>query len=137
MPTTTLSPGDHRKLIRLAHARLKQLKKRDARYDEECREYARQGFRPHYCRHGRNLWVDYDVICGACEDGLSNYQLALIYAHDVMHAYKARDDARAAMFGALLTRNRGLTPGAHASLATVVNDWVREPIELAFTELTR
>lgn len=35
----------------------------------EAREDARQGFRPHYCIHGMNMWTDYDPICGGCEDG--------------------------------------------------------------------
>jgi hypothetical protein len=39
-------------------------------YDAECAEYAAQGYRPYTCFHGTQLWSDYDVICGACEDGL-------------------------------------------------------------------
>jgi hypothetical protein len=48
-------------------------RKRDD-YEEECESYAKDGYRPHYCEHGANLWVDYDVICGYCEEGwhLSN-----------------------------------------------------------------
>lgn len=38
-------------------------------YLEECEYYREQGYRPHYCEHGTNLWVDYDNICGPCEDG--------------------------------------------------------------------
>lgn len=30
-----------------------------------------EGHRPHYCEHGMNLWVDWDPICGACEDGVT------------------------------------------------------------------
>lgn len=40
-----------------------------AEYDAECAEYAKQGYRPYSCFHGTSLWVDYDVMCGACEDG--------------------------------------------------------------------
>ena len=40
-------------------------------YLAECEEDRRNGYRPHYCRHGADLWVDYDVICGPCEDGWS------------------------------------------------------------------
>jgi hypothetical protein len=38
-------------------------------YDAECAEYAAQGYRPYSCFHGTSLWSDYDVMCGACEDG--------------------------------------------------------------------
>lgn len=40
-------------------------------YLEACESYRRDGYRPHYCEHGTNLWTDYDNICGPCEDGLS------------------------------------------------------------------
>lgn len=57
----------------LAHVIFWQDKDRAANtqreYDEECREAAEQGFRPHYCIHGTNLWTDYDPICGYCENG--------------------------------------------------------------------
>lgn len=29
------------------------------------------------CKHGTSLWVDYDNICGGCEDGSSNVELAI------------------------------------------------------------
>jgi hypothetical protein len=40
-----------------------------ADWDEMARECAEQGFRPHYCIHGTNLWTDYDNICQGCENG--------------------------------------------------------------------
>ena len=36
-------------------------------YARECAEYAKQGLRPQYCRHGVNQWVDYDCACFKCE----------------------------------------------------------------------
>lgn len=47
-----------------------------AEWEEECAEYARQGYRPHYCIHGTNQWTDYDNICGGCEDGVTLRQIA-------------------------------------------------------------
>lgn len=40
-----------------------------ALYMQETQEYADQGFRPHYCFHGTDLWTDYDNICHYCEIG--------------------------------------------------------------------
>ena len=37
-------------------------------YLAECAEWAEQGYRPHYCRHGVNMWVDYDCACWQCEE---------------------------------------------------------------------
>lgn len=46
--------------------RLKQVQNE---YAEACREAYDEGFAPHYCIHGTDLWTDYDNICGGCEDG--------------------------------------------------------------------
>jgi hypothetical protein len=48
------------------------------RYEREYQEYLeeveaahREGFRAQYCEHGTYQWVDWDPICGPCEDGWS------------------------------------------------------------------
>jgi hypothetical protein len=46
-----------------------EAQKAQAEYDEALREWAEEGRAPHYCIHGRNLWVDYDIPCGECENG--------------------------------------------------------------------
>lgn len=38
---------------------------------DACEQDRRDGYRPHYCEHGVNMWTDYDAICGYCEDGIS------------------------------------------------------------------
>lgn len=48
------------------------LDKRVASYTAECEDDAANGYRPHYCYHGTNLWTDYDPICGWCESEGSN-----------------------------------------------------------------
>lgn len=40
-------------------------------YLDACEQDRRDGYRPHYCEHGKTQWVDYDNICGPCEDGLT------------------------------------------------------------------
>lgn len=42
-----------------------------ADYREECEAARRRRERPRTCEHGMYLWVDYDPICGPCEDGHS------------------------------------------------------------------
>lgn len=69
---------------------LKRLKAERAEYEEECKRAARQGFAPHYCPHGMNLWVDYDPICGPCEEGLTVYEQALAVARDLFATYLQR-----------------------------------------------
>jgi hypothetical protein len=38
---------------------------------EACEQDRRDGYRASSCEHGMNLHVDYDPICGPCEDGLT------------------------------------------------------------------
>lgn len=45
----------------------KRIADRDEAYELEARAAWKEGLRPHYCKHGTNLWVDYDPICGGCE----------------------------------------------------------------------
>ena len=42
---------------------------------------SRERLTPHYCIHGTNRWTDYDNICGPCEDGYTDRELALDWAH--------------------------------------------------------
>jgi hypothetical protein len=37
-----------------------------------------------------NLWVDWDPICGPCEDGLSLYDLALIRTRAISRRFEDR-----------------------------------------------
>lgn len=40
-------------------------------WEQACDDDAREGYRPRYCEHGTNQWVDYDPICGPCENGVT------------------------------------------------------------------
>lgn len=86
---TTTMPKLAEKIRQQVRERLEQ---RDREYREECREYKEQGFAPHYCKHGTNLWVDYDPICPGCEDGMSLDEEAEMIAGNVMHDYQERTD---------------------------------------------
>ena len=58
-----------RRALAILHEKERQYNERLEQYERECREYAADGYRPHYCLHGVNLWTDYDNICGWCEEG--------------------------------------------------------------------
>lgn len=53
----------------LAMQEVKRLRKLVADYEEECRQAWKDGYNPHYCIHGTNLWVDWDCACWKCEAG--------------------------------------------------------------------
>jgi hypothetical protein len=57
--------------LKVAHRIELRLAASYAEYLAECDYDRSQGYRPHYCEHGANMWTDYDNICGACEDGFS------------------------------------------------------------------
>jgi len=78
--------------IAFAYKALVDIRRRRAEYEEDCREWARQGYAPHYCIHGTNLWVDYDNICGPCEDSLSDIQVALEIGRGVWAEFEMRLD---------------------------------------------
>jgi hypothetical protein len=55
----------------LAHRIERSLARGYEEYLEACEQDRREGHRPHYCEHGKTQWVDYDNICGPCEDGVT------------------------------------------------------------------
>lgn len=83
-------------ILKLAVKVFESYRKQWAEYDAECAEYAKQGYRPYSCFHGTNLWVDYDVMCGACEDGYGWFdpmlyrQLALSEAKRAYESFDQR-----------------------------------------------
>lgn len=72
MITQRCRKPEHKGMILRHAARLaEEYLRRYEAYREECDQAAREGYRPHYCEHGMNLWTDYDPICGWCEDGVT------------------------------------------------------------------
>jgi hypothetical protein len=116
----TTIPAHTRPLVmRIALQRLKALKERQRQYEEYCRDMAAQGYRPEVCFHGTNLWVDYDPICGPCEDGSPLARVALDTARYDVATFLERQQlaCNAIDAGIPLASNRE------------VYAWVREPLE--------
>lgn len=65
-----------------------KVRQRDADWNEAAQEWSRQGYRPHYCKHGVNMWVDYDCACWQCEESLTVHEEALIWAHQAWSEYQ-------------------------------------------------
>jgi hypothetical protein len=61
-------------------------------YERDCADYAKDGYRPAYCFHGTNLWVDYDAMCGACEDGYGWFDPMLYRQLAISEAKRAYED---------------------------------------------
>lgn len=70
MTITTRRPAALTRRNQLALLKVNEHRQRVAEYEAECRDESRQGYRPSHCIHGMYLWVDYDVICWQCEDGI-------------------------------------------------------------------
>ncbi len=111
----------------------KSIAEERAAYERECKEYAEQGFRAHYCRHGVNLWVDYDPICGYCEESLTEAEEAAYRTDALLDERKRRGDqgVRLAVVVSEIL-NRSVSDPLEAALRTAVTevmDWVNEPLK--------
>lgn len=75
---------------KLAVALLGRSRRQYAEYLAECEEDRRNGYRPHYCRHGVSMWVDYDCACGMCEDegNYWDYLTEMNHARNTVYAAK-------------------------------------------------
>lgn len=92
--TATFTPNP---IVKRAREILQQLGAADREYAEYCADMHRQGYGPQWCRHGSNLWSDYDVFCSGCEDSRTNREKALDqarYESDKAQAAEHRKSAR-------------------------------------------
>lgn len=105
---------------KLAGLHLAELRAEYAAWEAECARYHEQGFNPHYCVHGANLWVDYDIPCGTCEQGATLEEQALALAQYQWAQFAER-------MAWLNKRPEGLD---HVQVGTLV-DWAMKPIESA------
>lgn len=80
---------------------LRDLKAGQDRWEEHAAEAARQGYRPHYCPHGTNWWVDYDPMCYWCEMGITIYERAIEEARRLDAEDRRLVKAAAEMFAAM------------------------------------
>jgi hypothetical protein len=121
------TPGttERRPMLKIAVAYMRWLRERRDTYERECAEYARQGYRPHYCIHGTNQWTDYDNICGPCEEGYIDQELALQWAHNEMRQWIER------MTIVNTFHRDAQAKGARvpAELALAMGEWTAEPLE--------
>lgn len=110
-------------LMPLALHIFKDFEARWARFEEEKDEYYREGYRPQYCFHGTNLWVDYDPICQACEDGYGWFdrQAYRRLSLDIAFRECAEWDKRVALLTALKDANAPVEWGT-------LLEWAAEPI---------
>jgi hypothetical protein len=116
-------------LYKRALYHVKRLRRVQAEYDEEVREAAKEGYRPHYCIHGMNLWVDWDVICGPCEDGYGRYEGEALYKAALWAAESDISEytRRINLAGPLMTEY-GL-----ASIREQLVEWVAETVRESVT----
>ena len=77
-------------VIRIAYHYLQNLKERDQNYEFACKEAAKEGTIPKYCKHGYDQWREYDFFCPYCEEPEDNYTQALRLAHQDYNEYRAR-----------------------------------------------
>lgn len=108
---------------KLAVILLNSYRNRFAEYEEECNEYAKQGYRPHYCIHGTNQWTDYDNICGGCENGENYWSLETFGPIAIAEAKAAMEKVydRIAIYTKLTTERAPIHEG--------MIEWVVEPTE--------
>ena len=75
-------------MLKYAAKKHRELLARQEEYQRECEYWYSQGYRPHYCIHGVNMWVDWDCVCGYCEESLQPLEEALILARGWYHTYQ-------------------------------------------------
>jgi hypothetical protein len=121
METTTKLSKD---VMKLALIILNRHRQTFIDYEESAAEYAKQGYRPHYCVHGVNMWVDYDCACGMCEEygGYWHYDTYARFAIDEAKAAHAEQLERIDMLVKMHSK------GAPMSIAEL-GAWATEPVQ--------
>jgi hypothetical protein len=120
---TTTAVKTPKQILEIAKVILDRYRAQYAEYEAECEEYYREGFRPQYCSHGVNMWVDYDCACGMCEE-YGNYWNFEAYASMALGEAKrawAEHESRIQLLIDLMKRN---APIQTAELSK----WATEPI---------
>ena len=124
----TLTRAQRKLMLLTAVAYMRALNERRHMYEEECERDARNGYRAHYCIHGTNQWTDYDNICGPCEDGYTDRELALMEAHAAVSDYMRR--LRMYQDFTDIARANGVDA---RSLAEHLATWLEAPLEILTT----
>lgn len=103
--------------LRIATVLVKRLKARRAEHQEL---RAREGW-VEYCVHGTYIgtWWGPDYLCGACEDGTSDYEMALWQARSIVAEFQTRCEAMTALNAAGFR---------DADAWNAITKWASEPI---------
>lgn len=102
-----------------------------AAYDADVERWYRDGnsgYTYPSCIHGTSRWTDYDNICGACEDGSSLREIALMRARDDWWEYDRRLSVLKATHDAARAAAGPMGVSVPMSVIGPMADWVAEPI---------
>ncbi len=96
-------------------------------YLDMCEYDRSQGHTPRSCEHGTDRWVDYDNICGPCEDGITMRDGAMRRTMALSRARKAyrEIDAIFAAYETLSKAGVKLTPEQAKDMMTQI-EWLQE-----------
>jgi hypothetical protein len=103
-------------VLALAYKIDRQLAANYQDYLDECAEDAKNKHRPHYCEHGMNLWVDYDPICGSCEQGFTSGDPLQRRRRALAEAHQRNDEAEELLSAWSTLTAAGLTRGLDGSV---------------------
>jgi hypothetical protein len=113
--------------LKRLHVLKARIARREAEYQREVEQAHKEGFRPHYCPHGTNLWVDWDPICGYCEDGEPNvYDMAITWAKAAIY----KSNQRRAYWEASVTKAAHDGDRMPSSVTEPFIDWILAPLDV-------
>lgn len=116
-------------VLKLALVIFKQYETQWDQYEAECESYAKDGYRPHRCFHGVNLWTDYDPMCGPCEDGYGYFdrlEYRKLALGEAIRAHAAQEE-RVDMLVKLMQM------GAPVQIAEL-GAWATEPVQTYYPQ---
>ena len=110
------------KVAKLALAEIASIRKHYEDYEDYAESFRAEGFRPQVCVHGRSLWTDADINCGACEDGYGyfDYTREAAEALDSAKRKVAESAKRVDMVVALAAKG--------APISDELAKWTQEPV---------
>lgn len=97
-------------------------------YDSDIAAYAEQGYGPHYCIHGTDLWVEYDNICAGCENGVTFANMAAQFAYGQVVEARRRMNVATTILS--LSRADRDYLGLDGEFAERAVNWAMEPTKL-------
>jgi hypothetical protein len=120
----TMAKRTEKRVLVLALTILNFYRKEFELYEEVKREAYKEGYRPHYCIHGTNLWTDYDPMCGPCEDGYGYYHFdtyARLSLDEAKSAIAEQDERTQKLVALMLDK-------APIEITEDLSAWVKQPV---------